>query len=273
MKIAQFYNQGVIRLGMIRTTDMIPLDFQGDMTAFMKSGQGPVATGQPIPLEQVRLAPPVSQPSKIIAVGLNYKAHAKESKGKPPKEPLIFSKFPSSITGPNHDIVWDTQITNKVDFEAELIAVIGKEVYACSKTEAMDAIFGYTCGNDVSARDLQFGDRQWVRGKSLNTFAPVGPYIVTPDEIPDPQNLKISCLLNNQVMQESNTSQMIFSIPDLISFISKHMTLLPGDIVFTGTPEGVGAFRDPPIYMKKGDDGVVEIEGIGRLMNRCRPEG
>ena len=162
------------------------------------------------------------------------------------------------------------KVTQKVDFEAELAVVIRKEVYNCTEAEATETIFGYTCGNDVSARDLQFGDGQWVRGKSLDTFCPIGPWIVTPDDIPDPHSLKIRCMLNGRLMQDSNTNMIIFKVPTLISFFSRHFTLLPGDIILTGTPHGVGAFRDPSVYMKDGDEVTVEIEGIGRLVNRCR---
>ncbi len=157
-----------------------------------------------------------------------------------------------------------------MDFEAELAVVIGKKIHGCHKTEVMEAVFGYTCANDVSARDLQFGDRQWVRGKSLDTFCPIGPWIVTPEEIPDPQSLDIRCWLNGKLMQDSNTRMMIFTLPELILFISDNFTLLPGDIILTGTPHGVGAFREPSVYMNDGDEIVVEIESIGRLVNICK---
>ena len=143
-------------------------------------------------------------------------------------------------------------------------------MYDCPEGSALEAVFGYTCANDVSARDLQFGDGQWVRGKSLDTFCPLGPWVVTTDEIPDPHSLKIRCWLNGEVMQDSHTGLMIFKIRSLVSFMSRHFTLLPGDIILTGTPHGVGAFREPPVYMKDGDEVVVEIERVGRLVNTCR---
>jgi 2-keto-4-pentenoate hydratase/2-oxohepta-3-ene-1,7-dioic acid hydratase in catechol pathway len=273
MKIAQFYDDNHIRLGLIKSDSLIPVDFDGDMIDFIKSGQRPKTGGDSISLNEVRLAPPVSRPSKIIALGLNYKDHAEESKGKVPEVPLIFAKFPNSIVGHNDHITWDVSVTRKVDFEAELAVVMGKTVYNCPESEAMDAVFGYTCGNDVSARDLQFGDGQWVRGKSLDTFCPLGPWIVTTEEIPDPHSLKIKCWLNGQLMQNSNTSLIIFKVPTLISFFSRHFTLFPGDIILTGTPHGVGAFRDPSVYMKDGDEVVVDIESIGRLVSRCREKG
>jgi 2-keto-4-pentenoate hydratase/2-oxohepta-3-ene-1,7-dioic acid hydratase in catechol pathway len=157
-----------------------------------------------------------------------------------------------------------------VDFEAELAVVIGQNARNCSQIDSEKIIFGYTCANDISARDLQFGDGQWVRGKSLDTFCPMGPYIVTRDEIPDPHSLNIQCRLNGSVMQDSNTREMIFSIPEIIHFCSRHFTLTAGDIILTGTPQGVGAFRSPPSYLKDGDEVEVEIQGIGRLKNRCR---
>ncbi len=269
MKIAQFLKNNQVRLGLIKGNFLSPIKFNGDMIDFIQKGRPPVTEDEVISLEEIDLAPPVTRPSKIIAIGLNYKDHAKESKGELPEAPLIFAKFPNSIIGHNGRITWDMNITTKVDFEAELAVIIGKRTCNCPENEAMAAIFGYTCGNDVSARDLQFGDGQWVRGKSLDTFCPLGPWLVSADEIPDPHALGIRCLLNGQVMQDSNTSRLIFNIPFLISFLSRHFTLLPGDVILTGTPHGVGAFREPPIYMKNGDEVIVEIEGIGRLGNSC----
>jgi 2-keto-4-pentenoate hydratase/2-oxohepta-3-ene-1,7-dioic acid hydratase in catechol pathway len=218
----------------------IPIDFQGDMVEFIKNKPTYSHMKEPLNLEKIKFAPPVTSPSKIVAVGLNYADHVQESKGETPESPLVFAKFPNSLIGNNE------------------------------KSEAMDAIFGYTCANDVSARDLQFGDGQWVRGKSLDTFCPLGPWIVTKDEIQDPHTLGIRSSLNGELMQNSNTSMLIFKLPELISFISNNFTLLPGDIILTGTPHGVGAFRDPSVYMKNGDEIVVEIENVGRLVNVCR---
>jgi 2-keto-4-pentenoate hydratase/2-oxohepta-3-ene-1,7-dioic acid hydratase in catechol pathway len=270
MKIAQYYDEGHIRLGLIQDDRLLPLDFQGDMIDFIQRKPESKRGGNPQSLDMVTFAPPANNPSKIIAIGLNYKDHITESKGEVPENPIIFAKFPSSLIGHRAAITWDSALTKKVDFEAELAVVIGKRIYKCHKNEAMDAIFGYTCANDVSARDLQFGDRQWVRGKSLDTFCPIGPWIVTPEEIPDPQSLDIRCWLNGQLMQDSNTDMMIFTLPELIVFISEHFTLLPGDILLTGTPHGVGAFREPSVYMNDGDEIAVEIESIGRLVNVCK---
>ena len=272
MKLAQFYEHEDLRVGIVQEPLIVPIQFAGDMQQLIEEAVPPVPTDQLVDLEKVRLAAPLSRPSKIIALGLNYGDHAEESKGKLPEVPLIFAKFPNSLTGPGDQIVWDENVAKKVDYEAELAVVIGKKVRKCTEEEAASAVFGYTCANDVSARDLQFGDGQWVRGKSLDTFCPLGPWIVTADEIPDPHVLKIRCLLNGRVMQDSHTGKMIFKIPFLIAFLSNHFTLYPGDVVLTGTPQGVGAFREPSVYMKHGDEVVVEIENIGRLVNICRTE-
>ena len=186
---------------------------------------------------------------------------------------FIFAKFSNTIIGPEDSINWSEKVTRKVDFEAELAVVIGEKIRNCPEEKALKAVFGYTCGNDVSARDLQFGDGQWVRGKSLDTFCPVGPWIVTSDEIPDPQCLNIESRLNGEVMQKSNTRNMIFPVSFLVGFMSRHFTLFPGDLILTGTPSGVGTFREPSIYMKDGDEIIVSIEKIGDLKNRCRVSG
>jgi 2-keto-4-pentenoate hydratase/2-oxohepta-3-ene-1,7-dioic acid hydratase in catechol pathway len=270
MRISQYYDHDQIRLGMIEGESLLPLDFKGTMMDLI--GQGGVAKpqGPALPLEKVRFAPVVNSPSKIIALGLNYLDHAKESKGAIPKVPLLFAKFPSSLIGHKEVITWSEEITKKVDFEAELAVIMGKKIFRPQADKVMDAVFGYACANDVSARDLQFSDGQWVRGKSLDTFCPIGPWIVTRDEIPDPQSLKIRTILNGNPMQDSNTNLMIFKVREVIQFISRQITLLPGDVILTGTPHGVGTFRDPSIYMKDGDVVVVEIEKVGRLVNSCK---
>jgi 2-keto-4-pentenoate hydratase/2-oxohepta-3-ene-1,7-dioic acid hydratase in catechol pathway len=270
MKIAQYYDNGKIRLGLIEGEDLRPVELDGDMIDLIKKGFDIQSSGKSIPVEDVEFAPPVSSPSKIIGIGLNYMDHIEESKGEVPEKPLIFAKFPSSLIGHKDRISWDSSLTEKVDFEAELAVIIGEKLIRCSEEEAMDGIFGYTCGNDVSARDLQFGDGQWVRGKTLDTFCPLGPWIVTADEISKPDSLAVRCTLNGEVMQDSNTSCMIFKLPQLISFLSVNFTLVPGDVILTGTPHGVGAFREPSIYMKDGDEVIVEIEGIGCLENICK---
>ena len=271
MKIAQFYDrENYIRLGLVEGDLLRPLEFVGDMVDFICSVQRPSVKDEALDLKRVSWAPAVSRPSKIIAIGLNYQDHAEEGKAELPKTPLVFAKFPNSLTAHQQPICWDAAVTKKVDFEAELAVIIGKRISCCSESEAGEAIFGYTCANDVSARDLQFGDGQWVRGKSLDTFCPLGPWIVTADDIPDPQALDISCRVNGQIMQSSNTGRMIFSVAFLVSFLSRHFTLFPGDVILTGTPSGVGVFREPSIYLKDGDQVSVTIENIGTLTNRCQ---
>lgn len=271
MKIAQFYENNRIRLGLVRSGGIIPLDFDGDMVVFIDSARicNPQSSGT-LAVDQVKLAPPVTRPAKIIGIGLNYKDHAAEQNTPMPDEPRIFAKFPNTLIGPNDPITWDTAVTNQVDYEAELAVIIGKTIKNCPESEALGAVFGYTCANDVSARDIQFSNAQLVRGKSLDTFCPLGPWIVTGDEIPDPDALKIRCWLNGNLMQDGHTSQLIFSVPRLISFLSRSFTLAPGDVILTGTPKGVGAFRNPPVYLKDGDEVTVEIEGLDRLVNTCR---
>ena len=271
MKIAQFFQEGKIRLGIIEDNQLVPIDFNGMMIDFILSGAKPNrSSAAPIALEKIRFAPAVSNPSKIIALGLNYLDHAKESKGTIPKVPLIFAKFPNSLIGHKENIAWREEITKKVDFEAELAVVLGSTVYRCEEEEAMDHVFGFCCANDVSARDLQFGDGQWVRGKSLDTFCPLGPWIVSRDEIPDPHSLKIKTIVNGTTMQDSSTAMMIFKVPQVIHFLARQLTLVPGDIILTGTPHGVGTFREPSVYLKDGDEVVVDIEKIGRLTNVCK---
>jgi len=217
-------------------------------------------------LDEVAVHAPILNPEKIIAVGLNYLDHARESGMEPPKRPLFFSKYPSSIVGPRSPVVLPpSDVTSKVDYEVELAVVIGRAAKNVTVDEAMDYVYGYTILNDVSARDLQFEDGQWVKGKALDTFAPLGPWIVTKDEIPDPHGLRLVLALNGEVMQDSNTSNLIFNIPTLISYFSRLFTLKPGDIISTGTPPGVGQSRVPPRFLKPGDTMVAEIEGIGAL--------
>jgi acylpyruvate hydrolase len=216
---------------------------------------------------RVRFAPPIPNAGKIIAIGLNYRDHAAEQKAPLPKAPLIFAKFPTALIG-HEDEIRLPGISQKVDVEAELCVVMGRTGTGFSEAEARDAIAGYTVGNDVSARDLQFSDKQWVRGKSCDTFAPCGPFIVTPDEIGDPHDLSIKLELNGRVQQSSNTREMVFNSYALVGYISQAITLETGDLIYTGTPAGVGVFRDPPVFLKSGDVVEVSIEKIGTLRNR-----
>lgn len=217
---------------------------------------------------EVRFLSPILKPSKIIAIGLNYMDHCRETGTRPPEDPIVFTKFPNAIIGTGEHIRWKNGVTSKVDYEAELGVIIGKRGREISAEKAFDHIVGYTALNDVSARDIQLGDGQWVRGKSLDTFCPIGPVIVTKDEIPDPHNLKIQCIVNEQKMQDSSTSEMIFKIPRLVEFISRTITLEAGDIIATGTPHGVGMGRKPEKYLQHGDTVKVVIEKIGILENK-----
>lgn len=222
--------------------------------------------------DSTKFLAPLANPSKVVAIGLNYGEHRTEQTDVAEKNPypILFPKFPSSIVGPGDAIAWDSAVTNKVDYEAELGVVIGKRAKRVSVIEALDFVFGYCNLNDISARDLQFdekGGKQWTRGKSLDTFCPIGPYVVTKDEIADPQNLSIRCWVNGEVRQNSNTGFMINGVAQLIAFISQSITLMPGDIIATGTPSGVGHYANPPVYLKPGDVVEVEVEGLGRLSN------
>ena len=222
------------------------------------------------PLDEIELLAPVPRPGKVVAIGRNYRDHTTEEGVPPPTSPLIFSKWPSSVIGPGAEIRWDPALTAQVDYEAELAVVIGRTARRVTEAEALDYVLGYTCLNDVSARDLQFSDGQWTRGKSLDTFCPMGPVLVTADEIPDPQALSIACHVGGRTLQQASTADMYFGVAAIISHCSQAFRLEPGDVIATGTPGGVGIFRDPPILLGDGDEVVVEIEGIGRLMNTCR---
>jgi 2-keto-4-pentenoate hydratase/2-oxohepta-3-ene-1,7-dioic acid hydratase in catechol pathway len=225
-----------------------------------------------IELAQVELLAPVPRPGKIVAAGVNYTSHGAEQSKTPLDHPVLFAKLPSSVIGPGAEIRWSPALTQAVDFEAELAVVIGVTCRRVTPTKALSFVAGYTCLNDVSARDLQYADKQFVRGKSLDTFCPMGPWLVTADEIRDPQALRLRCLVNGELMQDASTAEMVFSVAELISFCSQAFTLEPGDVIATGTPSGVGWFREPKRMLHDGDEVAVEIEHIGRLVNRCREE-
>jgi 2-keto-4-pentenoate hydratase/2-oxohepta-3-ene-1,7-dioic acid hydratase in catechol pathway len=220
------------------------------------------------PAATARLHAPVPDPSKIVCIGLNYRDHAIEGGKAIPTEPVVFAKFPNTLVGHGSPIVLPS-ISHKVDYEAELVVVIGRKAKNVPVDEALQYVAGYTIGHDVSARDWQFRgeERQWTIGKTFDTFGPMGPHLVTADEVPDPHNLPIRLRLNGQVMQNSNTKEFIFPVPVLIAHLSKVMTLEPGDLIFTGTPPGVGSARKPPVWLKEGDDVEVEIDGLGVLRN------
>jgi 2-keto-4-pentenoate hydratase/2-oxohepta-3-ene-1,7-dioic acid hydratase in catechol pathway len=221
--------------------------------------------------DAVTLKAPVPRPPKVICLGLNYRDHAAESGVAVPTEPVVFSKYASSVIGPGETIVLPPT-SKEIDYEAELVFVMGRGGRNISESAAMEYVAGYTCGHDVSARDYQMrrGGGQWMIGKSFDTFAPIGPALVTRDEVADPHALGIRCVVNGETLQNSNTSQMVFSIPQTIAYLSHVMTLEPGDVVFTGTPPGVGFARKPPIFLKDGDVVEIQIEGLGSLRNPVR---
>ncbi|MEO8573332.1 MAG: fumarylacetoacetate hydrolase family protein [Pyrinomonadaceae bacterium] len=258
------------------TPSVLPLGFTADEvlrcydldTEFLKFASEAVAGGQ-LPIvnrDDVTLEAPVPRPSKIICIGLNYLDHVKESGAEIPKSPLIFSKFNTCVTASETSILLPVG-SEQVDFEAELAVVIGRRAKNVDLANAMDHVFGYTNFNDVSARDMQFADGQWQRGKSCDTFAPFGEFVATKDEIADPHSLRIQFRLNGDTMQDSNTNQLIFKIPELVEYLSRSITLEPGDVIATGTPPGVGFARKPPVFLKNGDVCEVEVEGLGILIN------
>lgn len=224
-----------------------------------------------IPLSEISRRSPVLHPEKVIGIGLNYLDHAREVGMEIPSEPILFGMYPNTIIDPEAPIRIP-RLSSKIDYEAELAVVIGRRGYHISKDEALDYVAGYTIFNDVSARDLQMGDNQWIRGKSLDTFGPTGPVLVTTSELGDADGLGIRLRLNGRTMQDSNTSKLIFKVPDLVAFISDAMTLAPGDLIATGTPPGVGAGRKPRVWMKAGDTVEIEIDGIGILRNPVEDE-
>ncbi|NOV00393.1 fumarylacetoacetate hydrolase family protein [Paenibacillus planticolens] len=217
--------------------------------------------------------PCVTNPGKIICVGLNYRKHAEETNAPIPQYPILFNKFNNTLTGHGHDIALP-RVTKEVDYEAELVIVIGKQAKYVSKEEALNHVYGYCCVNDLSARDLQMRTAQWLLGKSCDDFSPLGPYLVTADEVGNPNDLKISTTVNGKVRQNSNTADMIFHCDEIVSYISQHMTLYPGDIILTGTPEGVvlGDPVDKRVYLKDGDVVTISIEKLGSLTNRMVSE-
>ena len=285
MKLLTFVHEGKSRPGVLDGKNVVdlaaaglPVGQDGDLAAIVAAGTSILgrigealrsADARRYPLSDVRLAAPIHAPSKIVAVGLNYIDHCREANLPVPEEPVLFSKFPNSVTGPFDDLTWSPSVTKEVDYEVELGIVIGKRGRDISESQAMDYVFGYTVVNDVSARDLQFANaKQWDRGKSFDTFCPWGPYIVTRDEIPDPHVLQVRTILNGKEMQKSNTKNLIFNVNKIIAYASQGTTLEPGDLIPTGTPFGVGFSRKPPVYLKDGDVCECEVEKIGTIRNR-----
>jgi 2-keto-4-pentenoate hydratase/2-oxohepta-3-ene-1,7-dioic acid hydratase in catechol pathway len=223
--------------------------------------------------EEVEWGPCVTQPNKIICVGLNYRKHADETKSPYPEVPILFSKFNNTLTGNKCEIAVP-KVTQRLDYEVELGVVIGREAKYVSKENALDYVFGYCTANDLSARDLQKKTHQWLLGKTCDDFSPIGPYLVTADEVPNPNDLQLTTYVNGEKRQDSNTSDMIFYVDEIVSYISQHMTLTPGDVILTGTPEGVimGYPFEKRVYLKPGDVVTVEVETLGALTNKLIEE-
>lgn len=218
-----------------------------------------------VPLDQLRLAPAITDPEKIICVGLNYRKHAAEGGMPVPEQPIYFAKWRNSLAGAGEEVVIPA-VTSKADYEVELVAVIGRTTRDVSTADALDSVFGYATGNDLSARELQMRSSQWTYGKAIDGFAPLGPYLVTADEVPDPQALRTRTWVNGDLRQDSNTVDMVFSVAELVSDLSRIMTLEPGDVIFTGTPEGVILGMADQVWLQPGDEVVCEVEGLGRLV-------
>ena len=274
MRITQYEGPDGIRIAAERKDGLHPIDRPaGKGLAEMLPELPTVSELETLVLDEpageVKLLPPLT-PGKIVAIGLNYLDHIRESGVDPPERPLVFSKFPGTVIGTGDTIAFDTGITERVDWEVELGVVIGSRMRNVGQEDALAHVFGYTGVNDVSARDLQFGDGQWTRGKSLDTFCPVGPVVVTADEIDDPQGLSLETSVNGDVVQSSSTSEMVFGVAEILSFCSNNFTLEPGDLVITGTPWGCGEFMDPPRSLADGDLVETTVEKIGTLANPVR---
>lgn len=275
MRLIRFGDKGAERPGLWRDGRIVDLraifsNIPDIGESFFRQGwlQKAAAVNEPGREMAVRLGPPVDRPSKIICLGKNYAEHAKEGGFDAPEKPLLFCKAATALNGPFDPILMPRSCT-QVDWEVELAVVIGREGKRISQGEAFDFVAGYTVMNDVSGRDAQFGDGQWFRGKSFDTFAPLGPALVTPDEIENVADLALEARVDGKVMQQGNTRDLIFDIPFLIEYISRDITLWPGDIISTGTPSGVGIFRDPPVLLSRGSRVACEVKGVGLILNRC----
>lgn len=267
MKIIRYQDpQGAIHYGLLQP-DGSALEIAGDLFGSFD------VTGQPARIS--KLLAPVA-PTSILCIGLNYRRHAEESNAAPPKNPVLFMKMASAVQNPGDPIILPRHLASEqVDYECELAVVIGKACKNVAKEQALDYVLGYACANDVSARDwqLQWGGGQWCRGKTFDTFAPLGPCLTLKDEIPDPAGLGIRTILNGETVQDWTTGDMIFDVPSLIAFLSGSTTLMPGTVILTGTPHGVGAARKPPLWLKPGDVVTIEIDKIGALTNPVVAEG
>jgi len=288
MRLVTFYAGDALRVGVLAGNEVVELTTPAygehpawcpSMEAFLGAGEAALREAQRLsekstqrqPLKAVRLGPPVPRPSKIIALGFNYREHAEEFATPAPAAPLIFAKFPNSICGPFDPIILPAgEEVPQVDYEAELAVVIGRRCKGVRAEDAMAVVAGYMALNDVSERRWQFADKQWTRGKSPDSFCPIGPWLVTPDEIPDPHALGIRSRVNGELRQNSSTSLLIHKVPRLIEYCSASMTLEPGDIIATGTPPGVGMQRKPPSWLQPGDVVEIEIDSIGTIRNEVK---
>ncbi len=272
MRWLRFEIGGRTRLGYLRGRDA-GSDVQPVVAETLQdaiAGRGTGDAGAPVPRAGVRLLAPLV-PGKILCIGLNYMDHCREQHVEPPDRPTLFAKFPSSVIAPGAAIRWPAEFSTQVDYEAELAVVIGRRTSRVAAADALSHVFGYTAANDVTARDVQKGDKQWIRGKAADTFCPLGPVVVTTDEIPDPQQLAIGCRVNGDIRQASHTREMIFPVAQIIAFISRAITLDPGDVILTGTPDGVGQYRDPKVFLQPGDRVEVELGDLGVLDNPVGP--
>lgn len=279
MRLVTYDKGGNATLGARKDDQVVDLsDVAPDMRAYLDGGdrtrkdaEAAISTGAgATDAGGVKILAPIQNPEKIICIGLNYADHAEESGMAIPEEPIVFSKYASTIIGPGDEIRVPPS-SSKTDYEVELVVVIGKRGKDISEADALDHVAGYTIGHDVSARDYQLEKPggQWMLGKTFDTFAPIGPEIVTSDEVGDPHALGIRCILNGDTVQDSTTAQLIFKVPQLVAYLSHVFTLAPGDLIFTGTPPGVGMARDPQLWLKPGDTVVCEVDGLGRLENHC----
>jgi len=285
MRLVSYGPLGQERLGVLIENRTVIADLQrcdpsipSDMLSFLRgdfwakvfpflADTKTIPSSARVNLADVRLGAPVPRPGLIVCIGLNYKDHADEQGVPYPKAPLLFCKAPQSACGPNDEIVYPEGV-EQLDYEVELGVIIGKTAKKVSAEKALSHVAGYCVFHDVSARCAQFGDKQWFRGKSFDTFAPFGPALVTPDEVGDPQDLPLTCLVNGQVRQNSSTGKMVHPVASLIEYVSRGLTLQPGDVIATGTPSGVGVFFKPPRLLNRGDVVELEVKKLGKLVNR-----
>jgi 2-keto-4-pentenoate hydratase/2-oxohepta-3-ene-1,7-dioic acid hydratase in catechol pathway len=269
VRLLTFHRDGELRTGLVTEAGVAELA-HGDLNALLAGAPAEIerlATGRPVDEAGLRLGPCVPRPPKIVCVGLNYRRHAEEAGMAVPETPVLFGKFSNTLAASGEDVPLP-DVAEQYDYEAELGVVIGRTARGVSEADALDHVWGYCNCNDVSARDLQFLSTQWMLGKTLDRFLPIGPHLVSADEVGDPQALRIRCTVNGEVRQDSNTADMVFGVAELVAFISRHFTLEAGDVIATGTPQGVAQGRADKPWLRPGDEVVVEVGGLGRLRSR-----